>query len=164
MIHEEKGGLDRALSLYERSLAIKEEVGNRPGSAISLHQIGIIHQLKGDFDRALSFYERSLAIEEEVGNRSGAAKSRRLIAMIQEGRGEFDRALASRERALLQDVQDAPRRGRSLGQSGWTHEAKGEHAQALACYTEALSVFEAVGMGREAALLRASIERLTPFR
>jgi hypothetical protein len=40
MVAQERGDLDDAQKWYEKSLALKEELGNRPGLAISYHQLG----------------------------------------------------------------------------------------------------------------------------
>ncbi|MCA1564762.1 MAG: tetratricopeptide repeat protein [Acidobacteria bacterium] len=70
-----RGDYEQALDYYDRSLKIKEELGDRSGIAVSLHQIGIIHNDRGDYEKALEYYERSLKMAEELGNRSGIAIS-----------------------------------------------------------------------------------------
>ncbi|MEK9138765.1 MAG: tetratricopeptide repeat protein, partial [Bacteroidota bacterium] len=70
-----RGEYAEALAQYEKSLKIKEELGDRAGVAGSLHQIGIIHQDRGEYAEALAQYEKSLKIKEELGDRAGVATS-----------------------------------------------------------------------------------------
>ncbi len=72
---QERGDYDQALDWYRQSLTIKEELGNRAGTASSYHQLGIIAQERGDYDQALDWYRQSLAIKEELGNRAGTAST-----------------------------------------------------------------------------------------
>ena len=69
------GGWMRPQDWYTRSLAISEELGDRPGMASSYHQLGIVAQDRGRLDEAEDWYTRSLTISEEVGDRSGMASS-----------------------------------------------------------------------------------------
>ena len=41
MTAQDRGRLDEADDWYRKSLAIKEELGNRPGMASTYHQLGI---------------------------------------------------------------------------------------------------------------------------
>jgi tetratricopeptide (TPR) repeat protein len=75
MIHRDRGDYPAALTYYEKSLKIKEFLGDRKGISQSLHEIGIIHQLCGDYPAALTCYEKSLKIAEELGDRQGIALS-----------------------------------------------------------------------------------------
>jgi tetratricopeptide repeat protein len=42
MVAQRRGDYDQALEWYRKSLAIKEELGNRAGMANSYHQLGIL--------------------------------------------------------------------------------------------------------------------------
>ena len=77
-----RGDYEQALEYYQRSLKIKEELGNREGMAKSVHQIGIIQQERGNYEQALEYYERSLKISEELGDRGDMANSLGQIGSI----------------------------------------------------------------------------------
>lgn len=79
---ENRGEYDAALVNYEKSLKIKEALGDRAGVARSLHQIGIIHQDRGEYDAALCNYEKSLKIAEELGDRAGVASSHGVMGTL----------------------------------------------------------------------------------
>ncbi|HEX4833956.1 MAG TPA: tetratricopeptide repeat protein, partial [Trebonia sp.] len=68
-----RGDLGGAEEWYRRSLALLEELGDRPGLARSYHQLGRVAQDRGDLGGAEEWYRRSLALKEELGNRPGMA-------------------------------------------------------------------------------------------
>jgi tetratricopeptide (TPR) repeat protein len=68
-----EGRLDEAEGWYRQSLAISEELDNRPGMASTYHQLGMAAQDRGRLDEAESWYRKALAIEAELGNRPGMA-------------------------------------------------------------------------------------------
>ena len=47
MVAQGRGRLDEAADWYARSLAISEELGDRPGMAPSYHQLGMVAQRPG---------------------------------------------------------------------------------------------------------------------
>ena len=65
------GGWSEAEDWYRRSLAIIEELGDRPGMAITYHQLGMTAQDRGRLDEAEDWYRKSLTIKEELGDRPG---------------------------------------------------------------------------------------------
>ncbi len=64
---QDQGRLDEAEDWYRQSLAIEEDLGNRPGMAITYRQIGKTAQNRGRLDEAEDWYRQSLAIEEDLG-------------------------------------------------------------------------------------------------
>ena len=66
---------DDAVKLYQNSMKIVEELGDRGGIAKVLHQLGMIHQDQGRYDDAVKFYQESMKIAEELGDRGGIART-----------------------------------------------------------------------------------------
>ena len=73
MTAQDRGRLDEAEDWYRKSLAINEELGDRPGMASTYHQLGITAQDRGRLDEAEDWYRKSLTINEELGDRPGMA-------------------------------------------------------------------------------------------
>ena len=63
MTAQARGRLDKAQDWYRKSLAISEELGDRPDMASTYHQLGITAQDRGRLDEAQDWYRKSLAIE-----------------------------------------------------------------------------------------------------
>ena len=72
-LHESLGDYSQARRLYEESLHIAEELGDRAGVARVLHNLGVLAQQQGDYGQARHLYQESLRIAEELGDRAGVA-------------------------------------------------------------------------------------------
>ncbi|RME37220.1 MAG: tetratricopeptide repeat protein, partial [Thermoflexia bacterium] len=79
--------------LYEESLRIKEQLGDRAGVASTLHQLGNLAYLQGDYPEARRLYEESLRIKEQLGDRAGVAITTAQLALLEEAEGHLPRAL-----------------------------------------------------------------------
>ena len=92
---KDNGDHERALPLYERSLAIKEKaVGkDHPDTATSLNNLAKLYRDKGDYDRALLLYERSLAIREKALGKKHphVAQSLNNLALLNKVKGDHER-------------------------------------------------------------------------
>ena len=93
MTVEDRGRLDEADDWYRKSLAINEELGNRPHMAITYHQLGITAQDRGQLDEADDWYRKALTIEEELGNQPGMAMSYGQLGLLAEDRQKPRQAL-----------------------------------------------------------------------
>jgi tetratricopeptide (TPR) repeat protein len=86
------GEYDKALEHYERSLKIREKVGDKKGIANSLHNIGMMHYWRENYKRAIEYVKRSIEINEEINNMYFLAYSLLNIGYIYENIGEYDKA------------------------------------------------------------------------
>ena len=105
LVYQAKGEWDRAIEFYERSLAIKEKVGDEHGMSTTLNNLGSVYQDKGEWDRAIEFYERSLAIVEKVGDVVGVSITLFNIASIYEDSERYAEAVELLERVVAIDRQ-----------------------------------------------------------
>ena len=144
---QNRGDYAAALEQYEKSLQMKEELGDRAGVSSSLHQIGMIHQHRGDYDPALEQYKKSLQIKEELGNRAGVSSSLHQIGIIHQHRGDYDAALEQYEKSLQikEELGDRDSVSSSLHQIGNIHYLRGDYAAALEQYKKALQITEELG-------------------
>ena len=55
----------RALEYYQQSLALREQLSDKRGTALTLNNIGLLHREQSDHKRALEYYQQSLAIREK---------------------------------------------------------------------------------------------------
>jgi tetratricopeptide (TPR) repeat protein len=93
MIYQYKGDYDAALTQYQKSLEIKEKIGDIKGVAISLHQIGIIYQDKGDYDTALKQYQKAKENFDKIGDIAGKASSMNQMGALYLDQNQFETAL-----------------------------------------------------------------------
>ncbi len=100
MVYQDKGEWDRAIEYYERSLAIKEKVGDEHGMSTTFNNLGLMYKAKGEWDRAIEYYERSLAIKEKVGDEHGMAFTYNNIAKLCWDQGRLEEAIPLFEKAV----------------------------------------------------------------
>jgi tetratricopeptide (TPR) repeat protein len=93
MTAQDRGRLAEAEDWYRRSLAIKEELGNRPGMAASYHQLGRTAQDRGRLEEADDWYRKSLTIKEELGDLRGLAMSYGQLGLLADDRHQPRQAL-----------------------------------------------------------------------
>ena len=90
---QDRGRLDEAEDWYRKSLAISEELGNRPRMARIYHQLGLTARDRGRLDEADDWYRKSLAIKEELGNLPGMALTYGQLGLLAEDRQQPRQAL-----------------------------------------------------------------------
>ena len=93
VIHHQQGNYEEAVNLYNKSLKISEELGNKSGISNTLHQLGIIHQRQGNYEEAVEQYNQSLEIKEELGDKSGIAATLGQLGRIYLEKKEYSYAL-----------------------------------------------------------------------
>ncbi|MBN1349383.1 tetratricopeptide repeat protein [candidate division KSB1 bacterium] len=147
ILYQARGEYGEALKGYQKSLKIKEEIGDRARVARSLHQIGMIHQARGEYGEALKGYQNSLKIKEEIGDRAGVARSLHQIGRIHQARGEYGEALKQYQNSLkiAEEIGDRAGVARSLHQIGIIHQERGEYGEALKGYQKSLKIKEEIG-------------------
>lgn len=131
-----------ALSLYEQSLSISREIGDRKGEGILLNNISQIYKIQGDYGNTLQYLEQSLLICREVGNKRVEGITLNNIAMTYLTKGDDPKALQYIEQslALLREIHDKAGKGWSLNNIGMIHYTRGNYAAALEYYTKALPI------------------------
>ena len=147
MLLQDFGNYDAALIQYQKSLEIKEKIGDIQGKAISLHQIGMIYEDKGEYDAALMQYQQSLEIEEKIGDIKGTAASWHQIGMIYENKGDYDAALRQYQQSLeiFDKIGDSKNKAASLHNIGAIYQYKGDYDAALTQYQQSLEILEKIG-------------------
>jgi len=147
IIHQDQGEYALALEMFEKSLEINNELGDKAGISKSLHQIGIIHQLQGEYALAFEMFEKSLEIDKELGDKSGISKSLHQIGRIHQNQGEYALAFEMFEKSLEinNELGDKAGISKSLHQIGRIHQDQGEYALALEMFEKSLEINKELG-------------------
>ena len=91
-LEAQEGNADKALSLLQQSLEIKERIGNTRGKAATLHELANALADQGDLDKALALWQQSLTIEDSSDNVRGKAATLANIAWAAAKGGDTARA------------------------------------------------------------------------
>jgi tetratricopeptide (TPR) repeat protein len=138
-----RGRLDDAEDWYRKSLAIEEELGNRPGMADSYHVLGSVALLRARLNDAEDWYRKSLVIKQELGNRPHTAMTYHQLGMVAQFRGRLDDAkdLYRKAVAIEEEFGDRPGMALTYGQLGLLAEDRGQPRQALEWMVRSVALF-----------------------
>lgn len=131
-----------ARALYEESLAIQEEVGNKHGVAICLNNLGLMACEQGDYATARPLLEQSLALDREVGNQAGAAAVLENLGLLASEQRDYALARSYYEEGLAIERELGNRYGMaiSLNNMGVIAWDQGDSATARALFEESLAI------------------------
>jgi predicted ATPase len=93
-IAERQGDVERAAELYDTSLAIRLEIGDRLGVASTLHNLGINATDRGDYGRARALHLESLELFRQLGDTRGIVIATNGLGVAEKGLGDLDGAIA----------------------------------------------------------------------
>jgi predicted ATPase/DNA-binding XRE family transcriptional regulator len=96
---------DRAVTLYEESLALYRELGHERGASGPLRELGVVAYHQGDYERAVRLSEQARTISLKFGSTFGSGLATCTLADALRARGDIERA-----RTLLEDSLTSLRR------------------------------------------------------
>jgi ATP/maltotriose-dependent transcriptional regulator MalT len=138
---------DRAQALYEESLVLYRALGDTPGIALALSELGDIAGKRGNFAVASSLLEESVALFREIGDKQGVAWSLNYLAGIVSQRGDNARAISLIEESLVlfREIGDKQGIAWSLNSLAGIVSQRGEYARAISLNEESLALCKEVG-------------------
>jgi non-specific serine/threonine protein kinase len=142
-----QGDYPAARALYEESLAIRRELGDRSGMAGSLGNLGNVALEQGDYRAARALQEQSLAIKRELGDRTGMSISLSDLGEVALYQGDYPAARALYEESLPIARELGHRYGIavSLGNLGYVALNQGDYPAARAMLEESLAIWRELG-------------------
>ena len=108
---QQQGDYEAARALYQESLAIFSELGDRRRIAGSLVNLGNLAKAQGKYPAARDLYEEGLVIFRELGHRSGIAASLGNLGIVAYEQGEYPASRALHEEALSISLEEGHRWG-----------------------------------------------------
>ena len=142
-----QGETAHARVLYEESLAIRRELGDKSGIAISLNNLGLVAKDEGDYAHARILYEESLAIRRALGNKSGIANSLIGLGNVAYLQGDYahTRALYEESLAIARALRNKTGMAHSLLGLGNVAQEQGDYGHARILYEESLAIARELG-------------------
>ncbi|MFC7616826.1 ATP-binding protein [Actinokineospora soli] len=141
------GRREEAIEHFERSLAIRAELGDRLGMAEVWTSIGVAQDILCRFTEAIASQERALALRLSAGDRVGAAIAMLNLGVVLEQRGDLERSKANHERALALFREHGDRVGEShaLTNLGNVLRLLGDPESAITHHRRALTAYRDLG-------------------
>jgi predicted ATPase/DNA-binding SARP family transcriptional activator len=136
-----------AEALYEESLTISRELGDRRGIAAALYKLGSVAYYRGDYEAARVLCEESLSIFREIGDREGIVYSLHELGNVAGVQGDYGTARTLREESLAINREVGNRRGvaSSVFYLGYLASLRGDYEAARVLYEESLAISRELG-------------------
>jgi tetratricopeptide (TPR) repeat protein len=152
-LHEAGHDLDciasytEALSLYEQSLRIRQNIGFKAGEGVTLNNISQIYTARGDYLTALNYLEQSLRIRQDIGDKAGEGQSLNNIATLHYSKGDYEKALPLLEQSLtiLREVGGKTDEAATLNNISQIYSARGDYGTALKYLEQSLVICQELG-------------------
>ncbi len=143
-VHYFQGRYDEAVEMYQKSLKISVELGDRLMIAGILHQIGMIHQDQGRYDEAVKMHQESMKIFEALGDKRGTAKTLHEMGNVHYLQGRYDEAVEMYQECMKISVELRDRRGiaKTMHNIGNVHYSQGRYDEAVKMYQECMKISE----------------------
>ena len=104
IIYEEEKNYTEALDYYNRSLQLKEEIGDRPGIANILTNIGGQYFDRNMLSEAETYLLRAKLITDSIGEKSGQMELYLNLSLLYNQKGQFREAfLYQKDAASIKD-------------------------------------------------------------
>ena len=142
-----QGELTVARGMYEQSLALWRELGDKQGIASSLSNLGIIAHQEGAPDIAKTLHEESLALGRELADKRGIAVALNNLGLALQELGDYHKAgqLYEESLTLRRELGDTLGIAGSLGNLGLVAQELGDYAKARTLYQESLALRRELG-------------------
>ena len=97
-----QGNMNQGLECAERSLELRENIGNKRELAASLYLSGLLYSMgKSDLDRGLMYAERCQTLAKDVNHQRIIGMNLQSLGIIYFMKGEFKKALKYTEQSLV---------------------------------------------------------------
>ena len=146
-IVDDLGEWDTAVQYYEKSLEIKEKMGDIHGMAMTYGNLGLVYYSKGEWDTAVEYYEKSLEISEKIGDIHGMGTTYGNLGSVYYSKGEWDTAVKYYEKSLeiFEEIKDIYGMAQTYNNLGLVYADKGEWDTAVEYYEKSLEISEKIG-------------------
>jgi tetratricopeptide (TPR) repeat protein len=147
MLANNHGNYSEAAQLYNQSLALLKELGDKSGVATSLHQLGILAHNQSNYSEAARLYQESLGIKRELGDKSGVAASLHQLGILAQGQGDNSEAtrLCKESLEIAKELGDKSGIASSLHELGNLQFLHGNYMEAARFYRESLNIKKELG-------------------
>ena len=148
MLIGQQGDHQQAMALCEQSLALFRQLGDTPGIALSLYNLGWVTWLRGNATAARSLLEEALALCRKLDDTWGMRNSLQTLATIAVDWGEYMRARPLLEEALALCREAEDKRGIANALLIWAWMllwAGDDHVKAQSLLEECLALSREVG-------------------
>ena len=146
-IRRQLGEYGEARRLYEKSLKIDRDLGDKSAISKVLKQLGTLAYLTGDLGEARCLYEKSLKIDRDLGDKSGVSKVLHHLGRLAQDTGDLGEArrLYKESLKISQNLREKNGVSISLHRLGRLAQDTGDLGEARRLYKESLKISQDLG-------------------
>jgi tetratricopeptide (TPR) repeat protein len=144
---DRQGDVERAIGLWQESLALSDRIGDVEGKASTLHKMAIVIAQQGDVERAIGLWQESLALEEQIDDVPGKASTLSVMADVISRQGNVERAIGlwQESLALSDRIGDVGGKASTLRKMAGVIADQGDVERAIGLWQESRVLFEQIG-------------------
>ncbi|GAB2826664.1 tetratricopeptide repeat protein [Actinocorallia aurea] len=141
------GQYDRAARLFERALAVRRLIEDRPGEGWTLAGLGFLAVDRDRLEEAGDWARAAMAAFRKTGDLNGVASALFTLADVHQGQGRFDEALRALDEsmAIFAEIGNSDGAALTATKRADVHLAQGRPQQALAVLDSAIEARRAAG-------------------
>ena len=141
-VKSNSGYADDAIKLYQETLIIQTELGDKVGIATILNNLGNIYDDKGNIPKALELYQNSLKIRLEIGDSSGVSSIFNNLAYLYTKLEEYDMAIKDFTKSLemSKELEDDRNVSLALNNLGYVYQKQGNLVKSEKYHQESLAI------------------------
>jgi predicted ATPase/transcriptional regulator with XRE-family HTH domain len=111
---QRQGDFAQASIFLKKSLTLQRQLGDDPGAAQSLNDLGLVQLDQGDFEQAVELFRQSLLLREQLGDLSGKANTLNNYGLVELYVGNFEQAVRLFEESLRLRLEVGDNRGAAV--------------------------------------------------
>jgi tetratricopeptide (TPR) repeat protein len=141
------GDVQKAIKLFEQTLEIAREIGDRHNEGNWLGNLGISYSFLGEVKKAIRFHEQALEIAREIGDRRNEGNWLGNLGIAYFSLGEVQKAIEFYEQRIeiAREIGDRRGEGVALGNLGNAFNNLGEVQKAIEFYEQQLLLVREIG-------------------
>jgi tetratricopeptide (TPR) repeat protein/transcriptional regulator with XRE-family HTH domain len=141
------GPWDEAITRHATAVQAARQIGDRPGQALALTDLGDARGLTGDYPGAVRDLQEALGISRDLGDRPGQAYALTNLGPARRVAGDFPGAVRDLQEALdiSRDLGDRPGQANALTRLATTLLVTGDYPAAVRDLQEALGICRDLG-------------------
>ncbi len=145
-IYTNQGNILKGLEYYQKSLKIKEKIGNKNGIAYSFNNLAYIYYNQGEYKKALDYTHKSLKIREEIKDNYGIGSSLQNLGAMYTKSGDTIKGIKYFKKSLeiREKIEDKEGIANSLSSLGVIYDKQGDTQKALKCLHKSLTINEEI--------------------
>ncbi len=163
---QELGGLDEALTYYQKALDYLKNTDDKKTEADALLEVGNIYIEREDYKNGQDYYEKSLEAYKKVEDETGEGYALTGIGLILEKLGNYAEArkyyLDAHKK--FEEENDKERMAALLSLIGGTYESQGAWEDAIMEYKRSSSIYGKIGEPHKKEHVNALIQSITDKR